>query len=240
MDNIPQKDIAKDMIQSNMNNHKNKPAFTIIEIVMAIVVMGILASLAMPRVDRDLKQNAANHILSSIRFTQHLAINDNMHEFNDPQWQRKYWRIVFSTCTGTDKYYMIGTDTDKDGSTNADFEKTEAAIDPLSGKPLFWTGGVDCSNGGDGTVSEEIFISKKYGITGVETSGGCADATHIAFDHMGRPHHGEDFANSNRADYAGYMKDTCTFTFTMSDGDEFAIKILPETGYAYIEEQDAS
>lgn len=52
------------------------PAFTMIELVFVIVVLGILSALAMPRIDRDLRQEAKDNILSSIRYTQHLALID--------------------------------------------------------------------------------------------------------------------------------------------------------------------
>lgn len=224
---------------------KNKNAFTMVELVFVIVVLGILAALAMPRLDRDLKQEAADNILSSIRYTQHLALQDYKHKFYEPKWQQRFWRIVFNTCTGTDKFYMVGSDNDMESSSNAFFDRNESAIDPANGKLMFWVGGDDCSGGGDSTVSEEIFISKKYGITAVTplAGSGCSSAAHIAFDHLGRPHHGANFSQSGTTGhdiYSGYMKTACTFTFTMSNSDTFAISIEPETGYAEIVGQPGS
>jgi len=226
---------------NHLHQFSKKSAFTMIELVLVIVVLGILAVLSMPRLDRDLKQEAADNILSSIRYTQHLALLDYKHKFDDPKWQQRFWRIVFSTCTGTDKFYMVGSDDDMESSTNALFDENESAIDPVNGKPMFWTGGVDCSDGGDGTVSEEIFISKKYGVTAVTplAGSGCASAAHIAFDHLGRPYHGANFSQSGdtvaaHPIYSGYMKTACTFGFTLSDGDTFSITIEPETGHAFI------
>ena len=217
-------------------------AFTMLELVLVIVVLGILASLAMPRLDRDVKQEAADSILSNIRYTQHLALTDNKHKFDKAKWQQRFWRIVFSTCTGDNRYFMIGTDDNMESSSNAFFDQSEAALDPRTGKPLFWTNGQDCSNGGDGNVSEEVFISKKYGITTVLSSGSCGNTAksmgHIGFDNLGRPHYG--FSNSGQPNYASIITTKCTFTFTMSDGDTFAIDIQPETGYASIVGQDES
>ncbi len=238
MDHISQKDTTKNM---KTFTHK-KYAFTMIELVFVIIVLGILASLALPRMDRDLKQQAADHMLSSIRYTQHLALMDYKHKFDDPKWQQRFWRIVFNTCNvSTNKFYMIGSDDDMESSSNALFDRNESAIDPTNGQLLFWTGGADCSSGGDGTVSENIFLSKKYGITAITplTGSGCAGAAHIAFDHLGRPYHGVNFSQSGNTVtthpiYSGYMQTACTFTFTMSDGDEFNITIEPETGFASI------
>ncbi len=224
----------------HLSNPGHRNGFTMLELIFVIVVLGILAAIALPRLDKDNTQDAANHILSNIRHTQHLAMMDFKHEFDDPQWQRKFWRIVFSTCTGTDRFFMIGSDDDKDGSLNALFDRNESAIDPITGNPMFWVGGTDCSTGTDGTVSKDIFISHKFGVTQFASAGGCANAAHIAFDHLGRPHHGAGFSNSVEPNYGGYMNARCTFTFTMSNGDTFDIHIEPETGYAFIDGQDGS
>jgi len=219
-----------------------RTGFTMIEFVMVIVVLGILAAMAMPRLDRDLEQEAADNILSHIRYTQHLALTDNKQKFNKAKWQQRFWRIVFSTCTGTDRYFMIGADDDMEGSSNAFFDKTEAATDPKNGKLYFWTNGQSCSTGGDKDTSEDIFISKKYGITAVQSSGSCSNTAssmgHIGFDNLGRPHYG--FSTSSTPDYSSLITSTCTFTFTLSDGTTFSINVEPETGYAYISGQSSS
>ena len=223
-----------------------RTAFTMLELVMVIVVLGILASLAMPRLERDLRQEAIDTILSNIRYTQHLALTDNKHMFDNAQWQRRWWRIVFSTCTtGTDLFFMVGSDDDMTGSNDAFFAQTEAALDPRSGKALFWTNGQNCS--GDAASrpamnasSEDIFISKKFGITNVVSGGSCGNTPnsrgHIAFDNFGRPHFGA-FSNSAQPNYASLINAVCTFTFTLSDGNNFTINIQPETGHAFVQGQ---
>ena len=67
---------------------------------MVIVVLGILAALALPRMERDYRQEAGDNILSAIRFAQHNALMDNVTEPSDAQWQRKFWRFGVRTCTG--------------------------------------------------------------------------------------------------------------------------------------------
>ena len=206
-----------------------RAAFTLLELVFVIVVLGIIAALAIPRMDRDLKQEAADAILSNIRYTQHLALLDNKQKFNDHQWQREFWRIEFESCaSGSGLFFAIGSDVEHDGSLN----KNETALDPANGKPLFWRNTSSCSSGGDGSVSENIFITKKYGVKSVTGIGGCNNLKHIGFDHLGRPH--VSFATSSRPDNTSYMSSACTFTFTMKDNSTFAITIQPETGYAHI------
>ncbi len=213
---------------------KNRTAFTMLELVFVIVVLGILAALAMPRFDRDLKQEAADNILSDIRYTQHLALMDYRHDNSDPNWQKSFWRIGFEFCSGsTDYYEYVGSDENYGGG----IDDAEAAIDPTNGKKMIWSGAA-CPDGGDSNTSDRLFITHKFGIKNFGHTGGCSSAQYIGFDHLGRPHQG--FAGSTMPNYASYMATACTFTFTMSDGDTFAISIEPETGYAYIVGQPSS
>jgi len=221
---------------NNLHQTHKRPAFTMLELVFVIVVLGILAALAMPRLDRDLKQEAADNILSSIRYTQHLALIDFKHDFKETQWQQRFWKIMFAPCSTTEMFYRVGSDDNMTGSGL--FTINEAAIDPANGKPMFWVNNTDCSNGDtSGTVSENIFISKKYGITSISTTN-CNNIAHIGFDHLGRPH--QSFGGSTVPDYSTYMRTACIYQFTMSDGDTFSIRIEPETGYASILGQTGS
>ncbi len=227
------------------NLMKNRTAFTMLELVFVIVVLGILAALAIPRFDRDLKQEAADNILSDIRYTQHLALIDYKHRFGKPKWQSAFWRIGFGFCSGsTDYYEYIGSDMSYAGGIS----NIEAAVDPTNSKRMLWSGLKTCTNGGDSDTSDRIFITHKFGITSVTFNGSgnnnCSNAKYIGFDHLGRPHQG--FANttssagSSQPNYSSYLDASCTITFTMSDNDTFAITIEPETGYAFIVGQPSS
>jgi len=225
------------------HQRKDHNAFTMIELIFVIIVVGILAAMAMPRIDRDIRQGAAQTILSNIRYTQHLALMDNKHKFDDRNWQKRYWKIMFGTCTGTDRFFMVGSDDDEDGGASGFFDINESAIDPTNGKPLFWTNGQDCSQGDTSkTVSPQIFLSKQYGINGFTFSGGCNGVQYIGFDRLGRPHVGFHSANNIDPDYASYMPDDCTISFTFTDNsiNDLNITINKETGYAYIVDQPDS
>jgi len=219
-----------------MKNHNPKiftPAFSMLELVMAIVVMGILAALAMPRMDRDRTQEAADYILSNIRYTQHMALSDYRQNAQNPNWQRSFWQIQFNSCNGDGMFIRLGADKDYGGSIG----RTEAAIDSSTGLLMWWNTTLTCTNGGDNTVSPNIFISKKFGVKNVTPTGGCS-VQHIGFDHLGRPH--VSFSASSTPNYSSYMEDKCTFEFEVEGADDFKIEIAPETGYAKIVGQDNS
>ena len=230
---------------------KNRSAFTMIELVFVIVVLGILASLAMGRMDRDLRQEAAETILSHIRLTQQLALRDNKHRpFNtatDNQWQRAYWRIQFSNCStdGLMPIYNIASDRD----LSKTIIKEETAIDPTTGKYLYAT----CNQAFQANdTSEKILIGKKFGVKEVKLRGcgiaqGTSTAKQIAFDYLGRPFRGitaNDVSTFNKKVKTDCKVDVFMLTDinndgTVDDNDYFRIIVKAETGHAYIEGQEA-
>ena len=117
-----------------------KSAFTMVELVLVIVVLGILAALAMPRLDRDLRQEAKDNILSAIRYTQHLALIDDK-TVPGTAWQVNLWKIAIGSTS-----YTIS-------SNNG----ANIALDPINGLAM------------DGT-SPNTLIGKKYSVDGVTGS----------------------------------------------------------------------
>jgi len=210
-----------------------------IELVFVIVVLGILASLAMGRMDRDLRQEAASTILSHIRLAQQLALNDNKHRSdNDTRWQRAYWNIHIRPCRNGDWSYRVSSNTGLDnGGPNAN-AKQESAINPIDGKYL-WSSNCDNLASNESPV---VHLSKKFGISNVE---GCRNRQ-IAFDYLGRTH--TTTAYNNGANFENIMTNDCNLTFTLStdvnnDGevnnnDNFIITIKAETGHAFIVGQE--
>jgi len=72
-----------------------KKAFTMIELVFILVVIGILAVTIIPSTRTNPVQEAAVGLISKIRYTQHLAmINDKYNEGAD--WYKNRWQIRFS------------------------------------------------------------------------------------------------------------------------------------------------
>jgi len=217
-----------------LSPHNTQSAFTMIELIFVIVVLGILASLAMPRLERDTRQQAADNILSAIRYTQHLALNDNKTNPNSDTWQMTLWKIQFVEYS--DNYrYRIGSDANEGGA----IDKNESAIDPLNGKYMY-----NNSLAQQSDESSNVFLSDQYGITDIDISGGCgiasgvSSALQIAFDNFGRPFRGISVATN---DYGRYVNQDCNITFTAADAfpsDPIIVTIEKETGYVSIVGQE--
>jgi len=217
-----------------------KSAFTLIELVFVIIVLGILASIAMDRRERDLRQEASEIILSHIRLAQQLALNDNKHIINsDLKWQRAYWQFAMRAC-GDNIAYRVGSDISLGGGING-ISKSESAINPNDGKYIFSNNCLSLAD--DETPS--VLLTKKFGIkrSGVIPSGGCT-TRQILFDYLGRPH----FKNSNYniPNFQNIMTEDCNLTFILqtdqdNDGidDNFTITIEAETGHSFIVGEDS-
>lgn len=213
-------------VRNNMM-HLKKPAFTMLELVFVIVVLGILAAMAIPRMDRDLRQGAKDNILSALRFTQNLALVDNKTDPTNANWQRKFWTIRFSTASDNlATFYTVSSDSDASGTT---ILKNETAVDPANGR-FMYNANADTTIGED--ESPSIFIGKKYGINTMDFSGGCSNTQkHVAFDHLGRPYNGIATASN---DYSQYMSSDCNIAITFIDTSitPLNITIATETGFA--------
>lgn len=72
-----------------------KKAFTMLELVFVIVVIGILAAAIIPNVRTNPVQEAAVQLESHIRYTQHLAMVDDKFEAG-ANWYRNMWQIAFT------------------------------------------------------------------------------------------------------------------------------------------------
>jgi len=225
-----------------------KAGFTMIELIMVIVVLGILSALAMPRIDRDIRQLAADNVLSAIRFTQHMALMDNVERPGTDTWQRMFWRFGKEGCSDNGIFYYVGSDKDMGGGLG----ETEAAIDPVNGG---WMLGQttracegDISNqtyASGRSASKNIFLTKLYGISEGKMifSSSCRTLVngttgHIAFDYLGRPHSrgtaaGISFATPN---YNTLISTDCSITLSFDDAsiNNVIITVEKETGRAFI------
>jgi len=213
-----------------------------IELVFVIVVLGILASLAMGRMDRDLRQEAAETILSHIRLTQQLALRDNKHRSdNNPDWQTGYWRFQFNNCNpalNVKPIYAVGS-----APLNGTLTKATSAIDPVNGKYLF---GSCTESFNTNDVSEDVFAGQHFGVESMKLTG-CYKVSntanrggHFGFDYLGRLHVAVGSYDSAGVDmFEEIATRDCNLTITMVESDDIVITIKSETGHAFIVGQEA-
>ncbi len=215
-----------------------RSAFTMLELIFVIVVIGILAASIIPSTKTNPLREAAIQLLSDIRYTQHLAMVDDKYNSNDAEWYKGRWQIVFSNNvkTNNQEAYTIFSDTP---IYSGDPTVTEIAKNPQNNNLLM-------SGGYTGTVKLDInhnsFIGMKklnigmsYGVDSVNLSGGCANAR-VSFDHLGRPLTGDQSTMTGpySAGTQRLITSNCIITLIHADGNELNISIQPETGYARI------
>ncbi len=223
-------------------------AFTMLELVTVIVILGILASLALPRIERDFRQEAADTILSAIRYTQHMALSDNVTNPSNNNWQQAFWRFGIEGCSDDGIFYYIGADKDTEGN----IDSKEAAIDPSNGMRMNGLNTKPCQSdlSRQNQASADIFLTKKYGISeGGVVFSGCNNTAgkYIGFDHLGRPHRGfvqnsSGIGGSISPDYGSLCTSDMTITLKFDDTSiaDISITVEKETGYAYISTQENS
>ena len=211
-----------------------KYAFSMVELIIVIVVIGILTSVAIPQMRRDIRQDAIDSIISDIIYTKQLALSDNKHDINDNKWQMKYWKWRYTLCSKSNKvFYTISSDINEKGNVN----RKESAIDPMNGKYLYQSNYFCKKNAkSNKDDSSRVVISKKFGIKNI-TNLNCSekeDIQSIAFDNFGRPHRGVE--SYKKPNYKYIMKKNCSFKFSFFDDTikPFTIVIEAITGRVYL------
>ena len=227
-----------------------KRAFTMIELVFVIVVVGILAAIMIPKLNRNASREAANQILTHIRYTQHLAMQDDKYENfvsdNPVRWFRMRWGIAFNNTSlqkcsidepGVVTWkYSVFFDKSLNGNINSE---NEVANDIYkSGKLLSggWSSGIvtetTCKK-----WNKELNLGKRFGITSVDFKDGCSGMQTIIFDEMGRPMRVTSTTSGGaKRPYDRLLKKDCKITITDKRGNQTTIIIEKESGFTSIKE----
>ena len=220
-----------------------KKAFTMIELVFVIVVIGILSAIMIPRMRTNPLQEAAIQLVSHIRYTQHLAMVDDKFDLTDPNWFKGRWmlriaqNVTFGGTVNSNVWaYTIASDIPNYNGHNPDL--IGMARNPLNTEQ-YLSGGYNNTLDVDDTKSmRKLRLGDSYGITNILFGGGCRTNTpFIHFDHLGRPMNSFTTNNmSYQVSPAGFPRliiNTCTIVLSNSEGN-VTIAIEPETGYTCI------
>ena len=226
-------------LKLKINNLKSKPAFSMIELVFVIVVLGILAAMAIPRLDRDYREEAVSNIVSSLMYTKHMALTDNVTDPRDNKWQRAFWKFGITKCSDNGIFYYIASDKNHNGNIDAN----ETISDPSNGKIMMADPTQPCIDDVNSSVSPNILLTKKYGIDdSMITFTDCVpvDATkddtdkYIGFDYFGRTHKG--FLTSTSPDFSSRVHTDCKITLSFkNDLNDVVITIESDTGFISVD-----
>jgi len=205
-----------------------KKAFTMLELVFVIVIVGILSYFVSSSFQRNPLREAADQVISHIRYTQHLAMMDDKFDPNDATWFRENWQFEFRRFFNPLQiYYEIYSDIDQNGNSDT-VNPEETARDPLTNNYL------------DGN-NTKLDITKSFGITDVQFTQNChvgAGIGELAFDALGRPYYYITSTQPPQANMYQYLLiQDCNITLINPDGN-VTITVTKETGYTYISAQN--
>lgn len=225
---------------------KMKRSFTLFEVVIALVTIGILAAFGLPRLVSGLTSSKLHdlslQLLDHIRYTQHLAMIDDKFDLSNPEWYKERWQIRFfkkkyASSDNRSKWaYAIFSDKNNGSGYDGNPNVNEIAKDPISHKLI--SGGFTIYYN-DKKTYKKAAIGEEYDVQNVELSGGCS-GKRIFFDNLGRP-----FKGNIKDDTKAYLskriiKTECRIKVCFEDKNScpkyFTIAIEPETGFSYIKE----
>ena len=231
-----------------------KKAFTLIELVFVIGVLGILTFALWPTKQPTQALEAARQIVAHIRYTQHLALNDDKfatHTDTDGtggniaiDWYKRLWRITFSNIAADENckssgwryavYQNIAGNLSDSGQPNGTIE---AARNPAqAGKVLS-----ACYSGLSTNTSDELNLGQTYKIENIDFSEFAAGGIQgIIFDELGRAYpRGEwNTPYDNSSKFSQGNGSFGRIKLSAKDRSKANILVFAETGYACVENVD--
>ena len=216
-----------------------KKAFTMLELIFVIIVIGILATIILPSTKRNPLQEAAIQLQSHIRYTQHLAMFDNVFNPDDNIWYKKRWQLVFSNAVTPNSTvgYTIFSDTATGVGTSVagDADISEVAINPQDTTKRLTGGYASAISSSHSQVTKKLNLQLSYGVDRVDFDDGCNGGLRLFFDHYGRPMKGDQDSMTGGYSAGSQRLITRICTIVLYSGDNnISISIEPESGYASV------
>jgi prepilin-type N-terminal cleavage/methylation domain-containing protein len=91
-----------------------KKAFTMVELIIVIVIIGILASVAVMSIPDTTLRSDTSYIIQKIKEKQLFALNYDHFDFNDQTWRDNFYN---NTCINTDKTHLNNSELKSNSTT---------------------------------------------------------------------------------------------------------------------------
>ena len=215
-----------------------KKAFTLLELILVVIVVGILSVAIVPRLHDNALRKAAEQIIFHLNYTRHLAMMDNRFSSDDTMWYKTRWQLLFSNCRGDKDTCAYSVFSDWTGHHTGNPDAQELAVNPLNRNQRL-SGGMSGNllikyNQKEATKS--LNIGQKYQINKVKMLHCGSSARRVAFDYLGRPVMGNLATMSRPYRQGRLLQNRCEMTLINRDGEQITILIEPETGYIHLKE----
>lgn len=216
---------------------KFKRAFTFIELVIIIVVIGILSATIIPRISSSPLEEVTAQIASDLAYAQHLALISDDYDVEDENWFKKRWMLEFSETTYDGEKslrYSVYRDLDLSGNLNS---INEVAKMPGEGNDRYMTAhfASSATAADRKKLNRNMDIEKRFGIKEVKFEGReCSKDRNkaIAFDNTGIPLRKVSTSGGGGAKNPGdrYLTGDCNITLTHKNGGKGVITVTAEAG----------
>ncbi len=236
-------------------------AFTMLELVMVIVIVGIISVMIAPNFQGNNLRQAADQVVSHIRYTQHLAMMDNKFNNTDRQWFKDRWQISFGRALGGNDiwpYTIFSDRSNRDRNANLTNEIARNPLNPgvlnnvgqmIADSGYYLSGGANgVLNFGDSRITTSMQLNEEYGVQRVLFSDTCTNnqginqSRRVIFDSVGRPYwtyatQAVNPLDSNPYEDMTLLENQCRIALCLdvncNDGN-ITIAVEPETGYTHI------
>lgn len=223
-----------------------KKAFSLLELVLVILILGIILSVARFDFSKDRLLEGARQILNDIIYVRTLAIMQENFRIEDlalakKEWYKSRWQLYFiksSSATQNEQTYTIFLD--KNGDGNANIGKSavnldrEIAVDLINPRKLMNSGQSGVISKDDERANKRFNIEKNFGIIKVEFKGSCSGATRIVFDEFGRLYSPLKNAKSTFDKNLALKDEKCIIRLLHKNQKKLCIIIENLSGFAYI------
>ncbi len=187
-----------------INRRLFKPSFTMIELIIVIIIIGILAASLNFQFFNSNLQLAADKIANDLRYTESLAFKDDKYQpfpnhicdssdegkkecNRSKYWFKQWWQFRIAKTRSGDYWYEIFSDSPT-ASTSSNFDKrggpsSEFAKSPLNNR--YMTGNNGASTDEDLNLSKYNIALITYKIGDMEKTISSSSSLRILFDNYG-------------------------------------------------------